>query len=166
MALKFLKITLFSAIIIACLTFANNSFAQSRDNNKSCFPSREAILNQRIAFISQKLQLTTKEAEKFWPIYNSTIEKIHNAHKASSKSLKVLNDALADDNSSDSDIKALSDAYLNCKATEHSIYAKLYEDISEILPAKKAAKIFQAEEDFRVMLIKQLKQCQKQNKKD
>ena len=30
----------------------------------------EKIQSLKIAFITQKLQLTTDEAEKFWPVYN------------------------------------------------------------------------------------------------
>src|SRR5574340_591376 len=33
-------------------------------------PKSEKIQALKIAFITQKLQLTSSEAEKFWPIYN------------------------------------------------------------------------------------------------
>ena len=162
MKLKLFKYILASIALLASVLFINNAQAQNKAERGKNFPSREAIISQKIAYITQKLQLTNKEAGKFWPIYNSAAEKTHSAYKASSKSLHALNKALDDNNSSEADIKILAETYMTCKAAEHDIYTKLYEDISTILPIKKAAKIFQAEEDFRVMLIKQLRQCKHQ----
>ena len=43
--------------------FVSNSYAQGRK-------AKEKIEAQKIAFITKKLELTAKEAEVFWPIYN------------------------------------------------------------------------------------------------
>src|SRR6478609_7163460 len=45
-------------------------FSQKNDARK------EQIKSLKIAFISQKLALTSDEAEKFWPIYNKYDDKI------------------------------------------------------------------------------------------
>jgi Spy/CpxP family protein refolding chaperone len=156
------KYTLASIALFSCILFSENAMSQNRPERGGHFPSREAIVSQKIAFITKELQLTNKEAEKFWPVYNSAVEKMHNTHKASARSLRALNQALEDNSSSETDIKVLAETYINCKGAEHEVYTKLYEEISTILPVKKAAKIFQAEENFRVMLIKQLRQCKKE----
>lgn len=40
--------------------------------------SRERIEAQRVAFITQKLNLTPDEAAKFWPVYNENKESLKN----------------------------------------------------------------------------------------
>ena len=43
----------------------------------------EKIQALKIAFITQKLQLTTQEAEKFWPVYNQYDNEIRNIQLSS-----------------------------------------------------------------------------------
>ncbi len=37
----------------------------------------EKIQSLKIAFITQKLQLTPDEAQKFWPVYNQYDKEVH-----------------------------------------------------------------------------------------
>lgn len=56
--------------------------------------SREKIRTLKIAYLTEQLNLTTKEAEKFWPIYNSfDKEKQLLKSELRAQTKKVLNDA-------------------------------------------------------------------------
>ncbi len=55
------------SILIAFVAISLFSNAQPPKDEKN----RERIESMRIAFITQKLNLTTAEAQKFWPVYNS-----------------------------------------------------------------------------------------------
>ena len=46
--------------------------AQDPDDTRA-----EKIQSLKIAFITQKLQLTPDEAQKFWPVYNQYDNEIH-----------------------------------------------------------------------------------------
>ena len=45
---------------------ATGSFAQQQPQNKA-----QRIENFRVAYISQHLNLTTEESQRFWPVYNA-----------------------------------------------------------------------------------------------
>ena len=51
--------------IIFCLTLNVSIFAQDHQER---YEQIEAI---KVAFITKKLDLTTEEAQKFWPVYNN-----------------------------------------------------------------------------------------------
>lgn len=121
-------------------------------------PSREEINAQKIAFFTQELNLTPQEAEKFWPVYNASWHARGKARKETMRSLDQLNQALeATPSVSDIKIKELSEAYIQNYKKEGDIYISYFNDFKKILPLRKAVKVFGAEEKFRVMLIKQLR---------
>ena len=73
-------------------------------------------------------------------------------------SLNALNKALeANPPVSDSEIKKLSEEYLNNFKNEGTLYVEIFNKYQKILPLRKAVKIFNAEEKFRVYLIKNLR---------
>ena len=55
------KIIIFINIVLLCVVSAT---AQTKDE------SRDKIKALKIAYITEQLNLTTEEAQKFWPIYN------------------------------------------------------------------------------------------------
>ncbi|MEP2238753.1 MAG: hypothetical protein ABJI22_10375, partial [Maribacter sp.] len=55
-------------IIIICLCATSFSFAQKKQD-------WEKINTLKVAFITEKLSLNTKEAQDFWPVYNEYQEK-------------------------------------------------------------------------------------------
>ena len=63
-----MKTKIYSLLIL--LLFTSLGFSQGFRDKK------EKIKALKIAFISQKLSLTTEQAEKFWPIYNKYEDKI------------------------------------------------------------------------------------------
>ncbi len=52
-------------LLIILAFFGSYSFTMAQNGN-----GREKIQALKVAFITQKLHLTSAEAEKFWPIYN------------------------------------------------------------------------------------------------
>ena len=121
-------------------------------------PSKEDVEVQKIAYFTKELELTSEEAAKFWPLYYQSWEERTNARKATMRDLKKLNDALkADPPKSQEEIKQLADAYLKSYGNEYALVPKYFTKFNQVLPLRKTAKIFQAEENFRVMLIRQLR---------
>ena len=56
-----------STLLIIFLSFSVLSMAQKGEKRKEI---KDKIESQKIAFITQKLSLTSDEAKVFWPIYN------------------------------------------------------------------------------------------------
>jgi hypothetical protein len=90
----------------------------------------EKIQSLKIAFITQKLQLTAGEAEKFWPVYNEYDNEIRSVPKGG--------DAILTD-------QKLLD-----------IRKKYMSPFQKVIGPQKLNKLFNAERDFRDILIRRL----------
>ena len=67
-------------LLIAGLNVYSAHLPQQNPNNQ---PAKDRIEALRIAFISQQLNLTPAEAEKFWPVYNAyrnDVEALQKSH--------------------------------------------------------------------------------------
>jgi len=109
---------------------------------------REKIEALRVAFITQKLNLTADESQKFWPVYNEYQDKLRTARQEFRKQPTVF--------TSDKDAQDFLDAELLLKQREFSLYKEYYDKIKKTIPVKKVAELRQAEEDFKKELLKQL----------
>ena len=90
----------------------------------------ERIQALKIAFITQKLQLTSSEAEKFWPIYNQYENEIHSLPKGA-------------------DVIVNEEKLLNIRKKYMSSFEK-------VIGPQKVNRLFNAERDFRDILIRRL----------
>jgi len=118
-------------LLILLMIAGSISFVKAQDDTG---PRAEKIQALKIAFITQKLQLTSDEAEKFWPVYNQYENEIRNL-RANNKNGDVL----------DNEEKLLN------------IRKKYKPSFEKILGPDKLNQLFNAERDFRNILIRQLK---------
>lgn len=88
----------------------------------------------KIAFITQKLDLTTAEAQKFWPVYNLYDDEVKNLKK----------------NNNGGDVLERDEKLL-------AIRKKYKVQFEKILGADRTNKLYNVEGEFRNVLIKQLK---------
>jgi len=106
----------------------------------------------RIAFLSENMNLSSDEAEKFWPLLND----MENELKALKKELKENKPEKKVNEMSDKEIEELLDASFIHKQRELDIKTKFHEEFKKILPIKKIAKFYHLEQRF--------KKLKKQNK--
>jgi len=109
---------------------------------------RDKIEALRVAFITQKLNLTADESQKFWPVYNEYQDKLKAARQEFKKQPPIF--------STDKDAQDYLDAELLLKQREFNLYKEYYERLKKTVPVKKVAELRQAEEDFKKELLKQL----------
>lgn len=93
----------------------------------------EKIQALKIAFITQKLTLTTDEAQKFWPIYNQYDNEVQNLKK-----------------NNNGDVIERDEKLLN-------IRKKYKVQFEKIIGADRTNNLYNVEAEFRNVLIKQLK---------
>ena len=137
-------------IPILVLLISLSSYAQ-RDGRMS-----ERIKAQKVAFITEKLSLTSKEAQQFWPIYNAFEEK-----RESIKSGRLRNVKMKIRNNpdmSDSEAKNLLDQILEAENEVHNAKMKLAKDLQTVLSPKKIIRLRAAEDEFNRKLLERLKQ--------
>lgn len=116
---------------------------------------KERIMNEKIAFFTKEIQLTSEEAQAFWPVYNTLWEKMDKAHHKAWGSYRALSDALKD-GKSENEIALLLDAYRNAIKERNDLEDTFYDEYRKVLPPVKVAKLYVAEERFRRQQIHKL----------
>jgi hypothetical protein len=124
-------------LLFLIAVFGSFSFVMAQNANSQ---RTEKIKALKIAFITQKLQLTSAEAEKFWPVYNQYDNEIRQV-RTDNKGGDVL----------ENEQKLLD------------IRKKYKPDFEKILGPQRLNDLYNAERDFRNLLIRRLKE-QKQEK--
>lgn len=114
---------------------------------------REKIEVLRHSFLSKKLELSTSESEKFWPIYNEYQDKLKALKRNLRQSYKNLPAEFSEKEAEE--IIALEN---KTKSAEAEL-AKLYNDkIKTIIGIKKLVKLQVYEEEFKKEVINTLKE--------
>lgn len=141
-------ITLFFTLFI----YGGISFAQETGNMKN---KRENIEAMKVAFITQKLDLTAEEAQQFWPVYNQYSEKTKELRKKRRQDSREARQNF--DELSDKEIEQVISNDMACRQKELDLQKEYHEKFKAVLPIKKVAKLYAAEEQFKVVLINKLK---------
>lgn len=122
----------------------------------------ENIEAMKVGFITQKLDLSSEEAQKFWPVYNKysdELEKLRIGFKGKMRAdlsdMESMTDAQAE--------KALNEM-LNFKLAEVDITRKYVSEFKKVLPIKKVVQLFKAEQEFKVKLLSDIKERRKRDR--
>ncbi|AXT19652.1 sensor of ECF-type sigma factor [Flavobacteriaceae bacterium AU392] len=131
---------------ILCLLITLNAFSQ-RDS-KDRYEKLKAL---RVSYITERLDLTTQEAEKFWPIYNKYEEKLHKLRDELRSIIKTNRDNTLDEKLS----AELVTMHIKTEETKAALLKTLVSDLKPILSSEKIWKLIRSEEGFRRKLIEQ-----------
>ena len=113
----------------------------------STFAQRDKIKSLKVAFITEKLNLTEKEAQQFWPIYNDYDNTVSNLKF--NEFGKVIHE-IRENYATISDDKAneLLNKALEIQTKLHSEEVNLIKKLRNVISAKKILGLKNAEEDF------------------
>lgn len=140
---KFILLTIIAAV--AKLGFAQGPPPPGMDDEKV-----EAL---RIAFLTKYLDLSTDEAQKFWPVYNQMRAelKIVMDKEMSLRSGKSINDM------KDDELVKLINAHFENEQGMLDIKRKYAEEFKKVLPLRKVAMLADAENEFKREVLKNFK---------
>ncbi|EKF54130.1 hypothetical protein I215_14079 [Galbibacter marinus] len=118
---------------------------------------RDYIKSLKIAFMTDNLNLTTEEAQKFWPIYNN-----YEDHKYAEvyKEYKGIKHLLRDKefgDVSEAQAKRTLEKLIDIKKNSLELEKKLFDDLSDIMPSTKILYLKKLEDDFNHKLLEKLK---------
>ncbi len=115
---------------------------------------RKKVDAYKIAFITQELNLTTAEAQVFWPVYNEFQTQEHALRKAMDE--QVRNKVPNLDDLSDKEVESLIDEHLIHEQKILDLKKKYHQEFKKVLPVKKVAKLYLAEHKFKKYLLEKL----------
>lgn len=142
------------AVFIAAVSF---SFAQPDDKKHE--DRWEKYRAEKIAFLTSNLELSPAEAQKFWPVYNQLEKERWEAQKFRREMEERVVEA--EETMSDEKIKQLTREFAGSLRKEADLLVKYNEKFLEILPAGKVLKLYKAENEFRMYMIKKFRDRKK-----
>ncbi len=132
--------------IFMLLIFFYSAQAQNEQNIE------EKIEAKKIAFITTELDLTSEEAQDFWPIYNSLSNELKEA-KSDRKHKKNENF----EHLSDSEAISLLNEHIETQERELAIKKKYTDQFLQVLPPQKVLQLYSLERAFKSRMINSLK---------
>jgi len=114
----------------------------------------DKIKSLKIAFITERLSLTSDEAAVFWPVYNeheAVIEQLRRRERT-----EIRNRLQNFQNMSDQQIQSLMDEFLaleNERNTRNMVFLK---KMTNLISARKTFLLIKAEDDFKKRLLQRL----------
>lgn len=109
--------------------------------------NKEEKQAKMIGYLTEKLALTSEEAEDFWPIFNEMKEKVKENHK-SFKEKKPGKDVKIDD-MTDEEVMELLNIGFAMKEMDLSIKKEYNTKFIDVIGVKRTAKLYHLEKEFK-----------------
>lgn len=147
---------LFIITFFVCI-FTLSGFAQNQDR-------RDRIKSLKIAFITEKLNLTQTEAQQFWPIYNA----FEDANAQLRKETRIERADFKIDNLTDAEANNILDSMLNSETEKLELRKKFLKDLKTVLPSKKIILLKLTEDQFNRRMLQEMQKRREEyrNKKN
>lgn len=139
-------------LIILTIILVLNSIEFAKAQEELDPSKRERLEALKVAYLTQELELTPEEAQRFWPLHNEMTRKIRGIRKEQRGTRMEAKDNFESMN----DIE-LSDAInkeFELEQKELDLKKEYTVKFKKILPLKKVAKLYIAEKGFRRELLK------------
>ena len=135
-------------LLILFILFTTLSYGQ-RGN-------KEKIKSLKVAFITDRLELTSKEAQQFWPVYNKFEEQREDLRQKERTAVrdKIRNAA---ELTEDEAVQLLTQ-FISFKERAEILDTSYLNELKKVLSSKKTLLLLSAEEEFKRHLIKQYRQ--------
>ncbi len=111
------------------------------------------VKSYKIAFITERLDLTSKEAQVFWPIYNKHNKRYENLKQNTWEPIKK--DLKNIDNLSEKEAEKLLEDYRNYKKERAQYREDYIKELLTVISPKKVMQLKKADYDFNRELLKQ-----------
>lgn len=132
--------------LVVFMLSAGVSFSQNKKD-------WQKIKTLKIAFITEQLDLTSKEAQEFWPIYNDFDSKKSELYKKEHHEIRSKVKEI--DKLSENEAAKLLEKHLLYESEKRELDKSFIKKISKIISAKKTLLLIRSEDDFKKKLIKQ-----------
>lgn len=134
-------------LLVVTFFISASFFAQRKEGDK-----RSQIKALKVAYITTELNLTSDEASKFWPIFNTFEDKQRAIRKENMLLFKNKSQA---ENLSEREASNLITEMESLETELYELKKKFISNLKDILPAVKIIKLKQAEDDFSRKLLQQ-----------
>jgi hypothetical protein len=125
-------------------------------------PNLEKFSAYKVGFFTKKMNLNSQEAEKFWPVYNDYQKQKNLIQREKIMLIRDFNHNESILN--DSQLTEMSDKLIRFISDESSLAVAFHKKIRELLPPAKVIKYYQAENQYKIQLLKELQENRQQRR--
>ena len=118
---------------------------------KVSYAQPDKVQALKVSFITEKLNLNTREAQGFWPLYNEYTDKIRSGRKALRRQYGPIKEFKSDKEAED-----YLSAELKLKQAEVDLQKEYYEKFRKVLGSRKTALLPKAEEAFKRIVLESM----------
>lgn len=125
-------------------------------------PNLEKLNNYKIGFFTKRVNLTSEEAEKFWPVYNE-----YQGQRNQIQLEKLKLNRNFNQNGSTLNVRQLEeigDKYVDCIVQESALAVEFHKKLKAVLPPEKVIMYYQAENQYKAQLLNELQNTRQQQK--
>ncbi len=121
-------------------------------------PDKEKIKSLKVAYITERLNLTSIEAQGFWPIYNAHEEKMESFREQERSGIyrKIRDMETLNDN----EVERLLEDLIVLEESKQNANQQFLKDIQKVISAKKTFLLLKTENGFKRRLLQQYRQKQ------
>lgn len=113
---------------------------------------RERIKSLKTAYITENLNLSPEEAQKFWPIYNAFIEERRELYRKEDEDVGRM-ECISEERANE-----LIKEYVSLEKQDYLLEKQFYEDLKEIFTAKRILLLKKTENEFNRKMIKEYRE--------
>ena len=135
--------------ILLCVLATGSVFSQSIN---------EKIEARKIALITQKLELTPEQAERFWPIYREWSERRMDLAREFNEARRDFDPQVA----SEEETRRMLDMGMRIKEQRLNLERDYSERMRQVITDRQLLNLRRAEEDFKQMLLKRMQERRQQ----
>ncbi|MCM4160622.1 hypothetical protein FHG64_18525 [Antarcticibacterium flavum] len=147
------KLLIFLSLFLAVFSGLQ---AQEKHDRES---HRQKIKALKVAYITEELNMNTRLAQKFWPIYNKYEEQKRELWRREHIDLDEA------EKFTEAQAQEMLKEYLAVEKEEYIIKKQLFADLGKILTAREIIKLHKLEADFNKKLLKEYRTRKENNKK-
>jgi hypothetical protein len=122
----------------------------------------EKLNDYKIGFFTKRLNLTSAEAEKFWPVYNDYQSQKNAIQLEKLKINRNFNQNVS--SLSDTQLEEMGDKFVDYLVQESNLAVSFHKKLKEILPPAKVLRYYQAENQYKVQLLNELQNVKQQQR--
>lgn len=144
--------TILMVIAVTCISLATvQAQGNKRPGSKQGNDRSKKVENLRIGFITDRVELDEKEAQKFWPVYNKHQKRLKDNHIRRQSINTTDIEALPAN-----DREKVVDEMLEIEQDEAKIKRESHTELKGVLDPVKLGKLYKAERDFKKMLLQKI----------
>jgi len=145
-----MKIMIKYFITIICIVLIFPLYAQQSNQHEM----QEKIKAARIGMITERLNLTPEQAQKFWPLYNEFTGKKREVRRELNQALKNVDR----ENATEQEMRDLVELRLHVKQKELDLERLYSSRLLNVISTEQLVRLSKAESDFRQKVLRTIQQ--------